>query len=142
MFGDATRVCANLRTMKSDSDAWDTGTGIVDFASGDQLIMCWSWGLPNTEERHTADRAHDVLGPEGSILFGSEAFTVTTADGEQTIEWEPDGGQEWFNKQMAHFIECVQTGQQPEAGGREGIEATRIAEAILNIGDEPAAMEI
>ncbi len=142
MFGEARRVTANLRTMKSDSDAWDTGTGIVDFASGDQLVMCWSWGLPTGDERTMGDGAHDVLGPEGAILFGGDAFTVNTAGGEETVEFEADSGQDWFNKQMAHFIDCVQNDRKPEAGAREGIEATRIAEGILNIGDEPAVVEL
>ncbi len=141
-FGDATGVCANLRTMKSDSDAWDTGTAVVDFEAGDQLIMCWSWGLPKGETNVTGGGAHDILGPGGAITFAGEALKVTTPDGEELVEFEPDGGQEWFNKQMAHFIECVRTGSQPEAGGREGIEATRIGETILNIGDKPAVVKI
>jgi hypothetical protein len=37
--------------MKEIGDAWDTGTAVVDFDSGDQLIMCWSWGLPGFERR-------------------------------------------------------------------------------------------
>ncbi len=141
-FGDATGVCANLRTMRDDSDAWDTGTAIVDFTAGDQLIMCWSWGLPKSETRISAGSAHDILGPGGAITFTGEALKVTTPAGEELVSFEPDGGLEWFKKQMAHFIGCVQTGSQPETGGREGIEATRIAEAILNIGDQPAVVKL
>ena len=43
---------------------------------------------------------------------------------------------------MAHFVECVQEGKQPEIGAREGIEATRIAEAIMSIGDQPAVSQL
>ncbi len=142
-FGDATRVSANVRTMKSDSDAWDTGSAVVDFEDGDQLIMCWSWGLPSGEDRTSGDSAHDVLGPDGAILFtGGGEFTVNTAEGSETVEYEADGGQDWFNSQMAHFVECVQSGETPSVGAREGIEATRIAEAILDIGDNPAVVDL
>ena len=142
-FGDATRVCANLRTMKAASDAWDTGTAVVDFESGDQLIMCWSWGLPSGEQPTPGDAAHDILGPGGAILFAGEGkLKVNTADGPQMVEFEQDTGPDWFRRQMAHFVECVQTGAQPQVGAREGIEAPRIAEAILSIGDVPAVVAL
>lgn len=142
-FGEPARVCANLRKLKADTTAWDTGTAVVDFESGDQLIVCWSWGLPGFGATVRADSAHDVLGPLGAIMFpGDGKLSVRLEDGEHFVEYEPDTGADWFRRQMAHFIECVQTGQQPMVGAREGIEATRIAEAILNIGDQPASVEL
>ena len=58
------------------------------------------------------------------------------------VEFEADGGSDWFRKQMAHFIECCQTGAQPIAGAKEGREATRIAEAALSVGNRPAIIEL
>jgi len=142
-FGDASRVTANLRHMKSTGDSWDTGTAVVDFESGDQLIMCWSWGLPGHGADVRADSAHDVLGPDGAIIFaGNNQFAVRTKGEETLVDYEPDTGADWFRRQMGHFIDCMQTGQQPDVGAREGIEATRIAEAILNTGDQPAVVEL
>ena len=51
-------------------------------------------------------------------------------------------GDQWFGKQMAHFIDCCRTGQQPVTGAKEGIEVTRIAEAALSVGDRPAIIEL
>ncbi|MFW6438341.1 MAG: Gfo/Idh/MocA family protein [Armatimonadota bacterium] len=142
-FGDASRVCANLRHMKQMGDAWDTGTAVVDFDSGDQLVMCWSWGLPGFGGDVRADGAHDVLGPDGAIVFaGNNQLCVRTRGEETLVDYDADTGKDWFRRQMEHFINCVQTGQQPEVGAREGIEATRIAEAILSIGDQPAVKEL
>jgi len=142
-FGDASRVCANLRHMKQAGDSWDTGTAVVDFESGDQLIMVWSWGLPGFGSTVRAAGAHDVLGPKGAILFaGDGKLQVNLEDGERLVEFEADTGPDWFRRQMAHFIGCVQTGGRPDAGAREGIEATRIAEAILDIGDRPAVVDL
>ncbi len=142
-FGEAERICANLRRLKQTTTAWDTGTAVVDFESGDQLIMCWSWGLPGFGSTVRADGAHDVLGPGGAIMFpGDGKLSVRLEDGEHLVEFEPDTGADWFRRQMAHFIECVQTGRQPQVGAREGIEATRIAETILNIGDRPGVVEL
>lgn len=142
-FGEATRVTANLRHMKQIGDAWDTGTAIVDFESGDQLIMCWSWGLPGLGGAVRASGAHDVLGPEGAIVFtGNNQLCIRTKGEETLVDYEEDEGADWFRRQMGHFIDCVRSGEQPEVGAREGIEATRIAETILTIGNEPAVREI
>lgn len=142
-FGEASRVTANLRHMKDIGDSWDTGTAVVDFESGDQLIMCWSWGLPGHGRDVRAEGAHDVLGPKGAIVFtGENALAVRTKGEETLVEYEEDEGQDWFRRQMGHFIECIQKGEQPSVGAREGIEATRIAEAILKIGDSPAVVEL
>lgn len=143
MFGEAINVVTDIRRLKQDTTAWDTGTVIVNFASGDQQVILWSWGLPGYGYAVKADSAHDVLGPLGSIMFpGGNHLQVNLADGEHMIEFEADGGSDWFRKQMAHFIECVKTGAQPIAGAKEGIEATRIAAAALSVGDRPAIIEL
>jgi predicted dehydrogenase len=142
-FGEARNVVTDLRRLKSGTTAWDTGTVIVNFASGDQQITCWSWGLPGFGYGVPADSAHDVLGPRGSITFpGGNYLQVNLADGEHQVEFDPDTGNDWFRKQMAHFIACCRTGKQPVTGAREGIEATRIAAAALSVGDRPAIIEL
>lgn len=142
-FGEATNVVTDIRRLKADTTAWDTGTVIVNFESGDQQIVCWSWGLPGFGYKVPADSAHDVLGPLGSVLFpGGNQLKVNLEDGEHVVEFEPDSGSDWFGKQMNHFIECCQTGRQPATGAKEGIEATRIAEAALSAGNRPAIIEL
>ena len=143
IFGEATNVVTDIRRLKQTTTAWDTGTVIVNFASGDQQIVCWSWGLPGFGGAVAADSAHDVLGPLGSIMFpGGNQLKVCLLDGEHLVEFEADGGNDWFSKQMDHFLHCCRTGEQPIAGAKEGIEATRIAAAALSIGDKPAIIEL
>jgi UDP-N-acetylglucosamine 3-dehydrogenase len=143
IFGEATNVVTDIRRLKAETTAWDTGTVIVNFASGDQQVVMWSWGLPGFGGAVSADSAHDVLGPLGSITFpGGNQLQVNLADGEHLIEFEADGGNDWFRRQLAHFVECCRTGAQPIAGAKEGIEATRIAEAALSVGDRPAIIQL
>lgn len=143
IFGEASNVVADIRRLKSGTTAWDTGTVIVNFASGDQQLLAWSWGLPGFGYKVKADSAHDVLGPLGSILFpGGNRLQVNLEDGEHEVEFEADSGSDWFGRQMEHFIDCCLTGRKPVAGAREGIEATRIAEAALSVGDRPAIIEL
>ncbi len=143
IFGEATNVVTDIRRLKEGTTAWDTGTVIVNFASGDQQILAWSWGLPGFGYAVKADSAHDVLGPLGSIMFpGGNKLQVNLADGEHEVEFESDTGGDWFRKQMACFIDCCKTGAQPVAGAKEGIEATRIAAAALSAGGRPAIIEL
>ena len=143
IFGEAKNVVTDIRKLKAKTTAWDTGTVIVNFGSGDQQIVCWSWGLPGFGYKVPADSAHDVLGPLGSIMFpGGNQLKVTLEDGEHLVEFEADGGNDWFRKQMAHFLECCRTGQQPVTGAKEGLEATRIAAAALSVGNRPAIIEL
>ena len=142
-FGEATNVVTDIRRLKADTTAWDTGTVIVNFASGDQQITCWSWGLPGFGYGVKADSAHDVLGTLGSIMFpGGNQLQVNLADGEHMVEFEADTGTDWFRNQMAHFLHCCRTGEQPVTGAKEGLEATRIAEAALSVGDRPAIIQL
>jgi len=143
IFGEASNVVTDVRRLKAGTTAWDTGTVIVNFASGDQQIVCWSWGLPGFGYAVKADSAHDVLGPLGSIMFpGGNQLQVNLQGGEQMVEFEADGGNDWFRKQMAHFLHCCRTGEQPVTGAKEGLEATRIAETALSVGDRPAIIEL
>jgi len=143
IFGEASSVMADLRRMKRDTTAWDTGTAVVTFESDDQLLMAWSWGLPGFGSAVRAAGMHDVLGPLGAVLFpGNGKLQVNLEDGEYFVQFEPDTGANWFRRQIAHFIECVKSGRQPVPGAQEGIEATRIAEAILEIGDRPALVQL
>ncbi len=139
IFGEAANVVTDIRRLKANTTAWDTGTVIVNFKSGDQQMLAWSWGMPGFGYKVPADSAHDVLGPLGSIMFpGDSKLRVCLEDGEHMVEYEADGGGDWFRRQMEDFIACCRTGKAPIAGAREGIEATRIAAAALSIGDRPA----
>jgi predicted dehydrogenase len=143
IFGEASNVVTDIRRLKANTTAWDTGTVIVNFASGDQQIVCWSWGLPGFGGKVPADSAHDVLGPLGSIMFpGGNQLRVCLERGEQMVEFEADAGADWFRRQMAHFLGCCRTGEPPVTGAREGIEATRIAEAALSVGNRPAIVDL
>jgi predicted dehydrogenase len=143
IFGEATNVVTDIRKLKADTTAWDTGTVIVNFASGDQQLIIWSWGLPGFGGKVTADSAHDVLGPLGAIMFpGGAQLQVNLEDGEHLVDFEADTGADWFSKQMVSFVECCKTGAQPIAGAKAGIEATRIAEAALSVGDRPAIITL
>lgn len=141
IFGEPERAVASLLRLKEHTTALDTGTAIVRFRSGDEIVRTWSWGLPGTKCR--GQGMQDVIGPRGALRFpgapapGSKVNTFTFVDGdgvEHPIEYVHTTGQEWFDAQMDHFITCIREGRQPCVTGEDGRKALEIALAVLKAG--------
>lgn len=141
-FGEPEVVLASVRHMKEgDSTSLDTGSAIVRFQSGDELMRSWTWGLPGTACR--TQSLSDVIGPKGALRFpgapaqGSKtnSFILTDGEGvEHALEYEHTIGQEWFDAQMDHFVTCIKEGRQPSVTGVDGKKALAIALAVLEAG--------
>ncbi|MEN6547021.1 MAG: Gfo/Idh/MocA family oxidoreductase [Armatimonadia bacterium] len=137
-FGDAEWAMGSLMTFSEHSTALDTGSAIVHFKSGDEIVRSWSWGLPGPSCNSAA--WHDVIGPGGAIRFpkadeGANLFVINGDGSEEAVPYEPAGGQEWFDRQIAHFADCVKEGKEPLATGAHGIKALEIALAVLQAGE-------
>jgi len=144
MFGDAKRVFGSMKTYKPDSTALDTGTGIVQFASGDEAMLCWSWGLPKGSR---GGQLIDVLGPEGAISFSAPAdklpegvdpkshggITIVSEDNQETVE--PYEKKDMFLDQDRHFVDCVLNGKKPIPTGEDGKKALEIGLGVLQSSD-------
>jgi len=83
----------------------------------------------------------------GTVIVGDARLWRQSASRQRarcarTHRGHEGGGSGWFQKQMAHCLDGCRTGQQPTTGAKEGIEATRIAEAALSAGDRPAIIEL
>ncbi len=65
-FGEIVEVSSTMHTLKTTSDALDTGSAHMTFSSGDQHIILGSWGLPVGS---FTPGIHDALGPDGAIVF-------------------------------------------------------------------------
>ena len=141
-FGEPEVVLASVRHMKEgDSTSLDTGSAIVRFQSGDELMRSWTWGLPGTACR--TQGLSDVIGPKGALRFPgapaqgakTNSFVLTDGDGvEHALEYEHTIGQEWFDAQMDHFVTCVKEGRQPSVTGVDGKKALAIGLAVLEAG--------
>ncbi|MDH7569320.1 MAG: Gfo/Idh/MocA family oxidoreductase [Armatimonadota bacterium] len=140
-FGEPERVVASIFSMKRETSALDTGTAIVRFQSGDEVVRNWSWGLPG--EKCRGGSMADILGPKGALRFPAGApetgrtnyFYHMDGDGvEHPLPYHHTTGQEWFDAQMDHFVGCVKEGRRPAVTGQDGREALRIALAVLEAG--------
>lgn len=137
-FGPAQWAFANLRTMREGNTAFDTGTATVRFQSGDELVLLWSWGLPRATSTR---RLFDFIGPKGVLNYADEGskFQIQTAGTATESQIEtvayPEGALgKAFADQMDEFIAVAQGQVKPRAGAKEGLEALRIALAVLESG--------
>jgi len=138
-FGEPVSVVASMIKMDPGVTAADTGSAVVQYASGNQLLVCWSWSVRGLA-------LHDILGPKGFIQFGAGKCQVseeerkrrdycclTDRNGKEKLlpsPREPD----MYNVQARHFLDCVRGRAQCRTPGVEAIKAVAVAEAILKAG--------
>lgn len=147
MFGQPVSVVASSLKLVPDVTAVDTASAVVRYASGDQLMMSWSWGVRGTS-------LHDVIGPRGFIQFtpGDPAPTpaeaekynfcsVTDLKGVSTRIASPKTPS-MYVRQARHFLACAAGRTECLSPGTEAIRAVAVAEAILRAGPEGRAVKI
>lgn len=142
-FGEAVRVMASGTTFRQDATAVDTGTAIVHFASGDELVLSWSWGVPPGAR---GGYLHDAIGPKGVLFFDNRSrpdlSNLPAAEpgfGTVVLDRGQSGGLERFSyrqndmyrDEIQAFIDAVRYGKPSPVGGLEGVKGVAIAEAVL-----------
>ena len=142
-FGEAEWAFGHMRTMRESNTALDTGTATIRFRSGDELLLVWSWGLP---QGCSGSRVFEILGPQGTLTWPKESsgdpheeqFIINRGTGEtqagetkERISFPKNALSLGYQKQMEEFIAVARGQVQPRVGGTEGREALRVALAIL-----------
>jgi predicted dehydrogenase len=151
IFGPAESVQASSMQFDATSVGADTSSAIVNFASGDQLSIVWSWGAASGAR---IGGLQDVLGPNGALQFSMTAATppksynpdkqgaFTLQAGEGKARVYPYRRQNMFLQQAKHVVQCFDRGEQPLVTGTDGIEALKIAAAVLKSGKTRQTIKI
>jgi UDP-N-acetylglucosamine 3-dehydrogenase len=138
-FGPAAWAFGHLRTFREGITALDTGTATIHFASGDELLLVWSWGLP---PRTGGARVFEFLGPRGTITWpskpadssGEEEFVINRGESQEHVTYPAGALNTAFENEMDEFIQVARGECSPRAGIQEGVEALRLGLAILESG--------
>jgi len=147
IFGEPESVLASGIQMNPAYSAIDTGSAIIRYRAGHQLLISWSWAVKGTT-------LHDIIGPQGFIQFGPGNFTVppeekgryqyccfTDSSGQQTLIQSP-AQPDMYVRQAEHFLACIRGEATCQTPGTEAIKAIAVAEAVLKAGRTGAAVEI
>ena len=147
IFGEPESVLASGIKMDPAVSAIDTGSAIIRYRAGHQLLISWSWSVKGTT-------LHDILGPEGFIQFGPGTFTVpeeekgryqyctfTDRTGQQTLIQAP-AKPDMYTLQAEHFLACIRGEATCQTPGTEAIKAVAVAEAVLQAGRTGKTLEI
>lgn len=162
VFGEVESVQASTRIMQRGRTAPDTGIVSVRFASGDELQLMWSWGLPAGVR---VDELHEVLGPRGALSMrprpeGGPTPPRASGDGVKVFDSVPHAngvdpgnlGYLWLLRgesaepvvyqrndmvedELAAFVQAIREDREVAVGGREAVAALQVAAAVLESGE-------
>ncbi len=145
-FGEARAVLSSTKTFRGDATCADTGTAIIPFDSGDDLIVSWSWGLSRGRARGSA--VNEIIGPQGALYFGRDArpdFASLPRWGRSRGPWSSTGvGAGWSSTRTSKTT-CTWTRSAPSWARfgegarrpwtvREALKSLAIARAVLDSG--------
>jgi predicted dehydrogenase len=141
IFGEPETIFASAIQMNPAVSAIDTGSVMIRYRAGHQLLLSWSWSVKGTT-------LHDIIGPQGFIQFGTGGLTppsdeqgryqyccYTDPTGQQTLIKSP-AQPDMYTLQAEHFLACIRGETTCQTPGTEAIKAVAVAEAILQAGRE------
>ncbi|HEX7010610.1 MAG TPA: Gfo/Idh/MocA family oxidoreductase [Phycisphaeraceae bacterium] len=115
----------------------DTGSVLVEYASGDQLLFSWSWGVPGGQ-------VMDALGPRGSVIFGPgdlaprrldharyAYFCQCDLDNQRKLIQRRVDFMRMYTQQAKHFLACVEGKAECQSPAETGLLAVAVAQAAL-----------
>jgi len=142
LFGDPESVIGSSIKFDPKCTAIDTGSVVIRYKSGCQMMLSWSWAVHGQS-------LHDVLGPKGTFVFGApgmsppeglKAHSILDSHGEKRmVTFEP---KDMYLTQAQHFLDCLTTKTKCMSPGTEAIKAVAVAEAVLKAAGENANVKI
>jgi UDP-N-acetylglucosamine 3-dehydrogenase len=143
MLGPAASVQSSSTQFDISSVGADTGSAILNFASGDMHTLIWSWGMAPGAP---AAGLNDLVGPKGTLRFGMTAsaapkgydakthgaFTFKGKAGKERVF--PFKRRDMFLDQAKHVVTHFDKGEQPLVTGADGVTALELGLAVLKSG--------
>lgn len=131
LFGPAESAVGSAIKFDHDATGIDTGSVIVRYRNGSQLLLSWSWAVRGAG-------AHDVLGGKSTFVFGAGDMTPPEGHGGHTLI-TPDGERHllpfkrtnMYATQGRHFLDCIAGRATCASPATEAIKAVAVAEAVL-----------
>ena len=129
-------VYARIATQYTDYDVDDSGTIWVNWAGGATSIVESGWWWPHADGPEASTQLYGTLGfgqlfPTRLEVPDRQAQSVATIDpGFPPLRAE-HCPQEMYDRQLAHFVNCIREDRTPIPGAAEGLVNMQIIDAAL-----------
>ena len=151
MFGPVSSVQSSSLQFDTTSVGADTATAILNFESGDQHALMWSWGIAAGTP---VTSLNDFIGPKGTLQFGMTsqtppasfnpqtqgAFTLKAANGREKVYTYRK--KDMFAEQAKHVTRCFERSEQPLVTAEDGLAALSVADAVLRAGRNQSTVKL
>ena len=138
LLGDPqpTNVYARISTDYTAGDVDDSGTIWINWANGASSIVESGWWWPHADGPEASTQLYGRSGwgqlfPTRLEIPDREAETVAIIDPGFPPIRADHCPQIMYDRQLAHFIDCIRTDQTPVPGAAEGLINMRIVDAAL-----------
>ena len=124
LMGEVSEVAALQDTyhFKEFAPLEDTSLLLLRFASGASGTIAIAW----TAQRERPRTEFTILGPKGTIEFDTHLRQYFTSDSQRRCEQHDLAASRGFVEQMAHFIDCLESGRDPITSPEEQIGSLKV----------------
>ena len=124
-------IYAKINTYFGDYDVDDSGIIMITWDNGASSIIESGWWHPHMDGPEAATQLFGTKG-YGSLFPTELKIKVADIPGEfkpPFAEKADHCDQVIYDRQMAHFVECIRTRQVPNPGIEEGMNVLKIVDA-------------
>jgi 1,5-anhydro-D-fructose reductase (1,5-anhydro-D-mannitol-forming) len=141
LIGVPKRVTGFARKVCGAMEADDVVNACLEFSSGALGYLGGSYLSPTR-------KYVNLFGTEGLIFVDEDTGSLSykkkgASDYELVGTWAPAmQTRSSLQEELDEFAACIQTGTRPEVGGREGMQAVAVIEAIMRASDSGSALAL
>ena len=150
-FGDATRIAATTRRINPSIKGEDVATMLLTHESGATSVVDCSYATQRTPETFPQSLL-EIDGTLGTLRLDAGYRLTIQADGEMQTDVSPPllswAQKPWHNIQESvltiqqHFVDCINSGRQPETSGADNLKTLALVEAAYMAAEQGCTVSL
>ncbi|GAA3867097.1 Gfo/Idh/MocA family oxidoreductase [Celeribacter arenosi] len=150
-FGDATRIAATTRRINPKINGEDVATMMLTHENGATSVVDCSYATQRTPETFPQSLL-EIDGTLGTLRLDAGYRLTVQADGETQTDVSPPllhwAQKPWHNIQESvltiqqHFVDCINSGRQPETSGADNLKTLALVEAAYLAAEQGRTVKL